>query len=102
MPSFKERFRPSRKYKKTKEAAALASAGVTDESNTIVSGILTNSANLPSACANTTVSAKVNLVSTPSLPTPISIANASNSTSEEQTGSATSSSSYHSIDLREC
>ncbi len=51
MPSFKERFRPSRKYNKNKEAGAATSI---DES-TITSGILTNFTNLSTTNASTTI-----------------------------------------------
>jgi len=50
MPSFKERFRPSRKYNKNKEAGATS----IDES-TITSGTLTNFTNLSTTDASTTI-----------------------------------------------
>jgi hypothetical protein len=75
MPSFKERFRPSRKYKKNKEAAA----GSTDESVTVNSGASPNTTNVPST-------------SSAPLPTaPIAAAAASTTTGttiDEHTGSA--------------
>ena len=55
MPSFKERFRSSRKNKKYKEAGALT----TDESGTIptASGTSTNTSNLPTTTDDHTGSA---------------------------------------------
>ncbi|CAF1057038.1 unnamed protein product [Rotaria sordida] len=58
MPSFKERFRPSRKYKKNKETSSLN----TDDSasSTNASGISTN---ITTAGASTTIDDHTGLVS---------------------------------------
>ncbi len=82
MPSFKERFRPSRKYKKNKEAGT---AG-TDDSTPIAvaSGISTNTTNVPTV---STVAAST-----------------TNTTIDENTGSAALSTyhSHYSNDQCEC
>jgi hypothetical protein len=86
MPSFKERFRPSRKYKKNKEAST---AG-TDESTPIAvaSGISTNTTNVPTVSTVTTSVA----------------ASTTNTTIDENTGSAALSTyhSHYSNDQCEC
>ena len=91
MPSFKERFRPSRKLKKSKET----SASSVDESSSSVSGLPTNTS---------TVSTSGLLLQT-SLSSPTTTAAAPNgATIDDHTGSAALSTyhSHYSIDHREC
>jgi hypothetical protein len=78
MPSFKERFRPSRKYKKNKEAG-------TDESVPIAvaSGTSINATNVPTTGTSTVATSVAAAAST------------TNTTIDEHTGSAALS-TYHS------
>ncbi|CAF4062524.1 unnamed protein product [Adineta steineri] len=82
MPSFKERFRPSRKYKKGKEV----NASSTDESTTPTNGTSTNTTNVP-ATGVAPLPVSSTLVATTTTTTGTTI--------DEHTGSAALS-TYHS------
>ncbi len=77
MPSFKERFRPSRKYKKSKEVGTTG----TDESAIVASGISTNPTHVPTTGTSTA--------------TAITATTVSATTIDENTGSAALA-TYHS------
>jgi len=93
MPSFKERFRPSRKYKKNKDAGA---AG-TDEADAVAvaSGTSTYTNNVP-----ITGSLPSTTVSTTSAVAAASSSTTTSTTIDEHTGSAALS-TYHSYHLND-
>ncbi len=96
MPSFKERFRPSRKYKKNKEAGA---AG-TDEAATVAvaTGTSTNTNNVP--IIGTLPSTTVSTTSAAAAAAAASTTTTTSTTIDEHTGSAALS-TYHSYHLND-
>ena len=92
MPSFKERFRSSRKYKKNKETAA---SGI-DEPNSVTSGPPSSHTPLPTLVAASAASSAVTAVSSAT-----ATANSTGATADERTGSVALA-TYYSIDQCEC